>query len=359
MNRYLRLLVLSAGLSFAAVWLWVAAAPMAYMDPEYPSWRAKQVMLERCDLGEVIILGDSRAAADIVPARLPMKATNLAVGGGSAIEAYVALSRVLACPALPRLVLLSLDPGHFVRPDLFWERSVRFGFLDRHDIETLRAVSLRTGDLSLYRGRGASLLPLRVRDLLESIRFPPYYFGALAHSLGVLRWQRNERTLAATLLSRGQYAFGTGEGSDGVAVEAHLSAFRPLPVLDAYFHRLLALLDLYGIETRFVSLPVNEATWSRLDPSVMQAYRAYLAGYAARHASLRIEDGLPAHWPDRFFGDQFCHLNPDGAERYSALLAQRLQAAPPSTQNEAQKGWLSGTGRDASARVVPISKRGS
>ncbi|MFO1027097.1 MAG: hypothetical protein U1E70_18130 [Acetobacteraceae bacterium] len=332
---------------------------MAYMDPEYPSWRAKQIMLARCDLGEVIILGDSRAAADIIPANLPMTATNLAVGGGTAIEAYVVLSRALSCPTPPRLVLLSLDPGHFVRPDLFWERSVRFGLVDRHDIAALRAVSLRTGDLSVYRGRGMTMLPLQVRDLLEDLRFPPYYFAALARSLGILRWSRNERALAATLLSRGHYGFGADAGSDGVAMEGHLSTFRPLPVLDAYFHRLLALLDLYGIETRFLTMPVNEATWSRLDPSVMRAYKAYLAGYAARYALFRIDDNLPSHWPDRFFGDQFCHLNPEGAKLYSALLAQRLQAAPPSTQNEAQNGWLSETGRDASVKLVPISKRGS
>jgi hypothetical protein len=39
--------------------------------------------------------------------------------------------------------------------------------------------------------------------------------------------------------------------------------------------------------------------------------------------------------------------------------AQRLQDAPPSTQNEAQKGWFRATGPDASAKLLPISKRGS
>lgn len=54
---YLRLLLLSATVSFGLVWAWVAAAPMAFMEPEYASWRAKQVMLDRCDLGDAIILG--------------------------------------------------------------------------------------------------------------------------------------------------------------------------------------------------------------------------------------------------------------------------------------------------------------
>jgi hypothetical protein len=57
--------------------------PLAFLDPEYPSWRAKQIMLADCDLGEIMILGDSRAASGMMPARWPVPATNLAVGAGN------------------------------------------------------------------------------------------------------------------------------------------------------------------------------------------------------------------------------------------------------------------------------------
>ena len=63
--------------------------PLAYLDPEYPSWLAKRQMLGQCDLGDVLVVGDSRAAVNIVPALLDVKTTNLAVGGGQAIEAGV------------------------------------------------------------------------------------------------------------------------------------------------------------------------------------------------------------------------------------------------------------------------------
>jgi hypothetical protein len=332
---------------------------MAFMDPEYPSWQAKQVLLDRCDLGDAIILGDSRAAADIIPTRLPIKATNLAVGGGESIEAYTALRRALACPRPPRLVMVSLDPGHFARPDLFWERSVRFGFINAADIADLRTTSLRTGDLSVYAGHHPDQLPLAARDILERLRFPPFYFASLIHSAGFLRWTRNERTLNTTIASRGQYTFGTGDGSDAVAFDGHLTAFHPLPVLDNYFDRMLSLLDARGIETRFIAMPVNDETWTQIRPDVRNGFTAYLADYERRYRTFHVVGELTPHWPDRYFGDQFCHLNPAGAERFSALLAQRLQDAPPRTQNEAQNGWFSDTGRDASAKLVPISKHGS
>ncbi|MFL5281014.1 MAG: hypothetical protein ACJ8AW_08430 [Rhodopila sp.] len=356
---YLRLFALSAIVSFGLAWAWVIMMPMAFMDPEYPSWRAKQLMLKQCDLGDAIILGDSRAAVDIVPKRLPMRATNLAVGGGKAIEAYAALTRVLACPVLPKLAILSFDPSHFTSPDLFWERSVRFGFLSASDVNALRDASRRIGDMSVYETRHTDGLPSVLRDRLYLLSFPSYYAASLIHGGFVMRWPGNKVRLNEALAARGQYYFGTDAGSDVVAVEGSMAAFRPLPILDLYFDRLLALLEAHGIPSLFVAMPINDSTWQQVRPAMRDQFAAYLAGYERRYPLFRLAGDLMPHWPDRFFGDPFCHLNPEGAERFSALLAQRLQDAPPSTQNEAQKGWLSDTGRDASARVVPISKRGS
>jgi hypothetical protein len=315
-------------------------------------------MLDRCDLGDAIILGDSRAAADILPARLPFPVTNLAVGGGEPIEALAVLVRALRCPAPPKLVILSFDPGHFTRPDLFWERSVRFGMLALSDIGALAVESRASGDMSVYAAH-AEGLPLRLRDWLYEHRFPPYYFASLAHGGAFLRWWRNQHVMAKTLAERGHYYFGTAPGSDAVALDGHLDAFRPAPVLDRYFDRILLLLEEKGIEARFIAMPVNEATWDQERPVMRDGFALYLAGYASRYPRFHVDTDPPPHWPNRLFGDRFCHLNPEGAERFSAELAQRLQDAPPSTQNDAQNGWFKATGPDASFKVAPISKRGS
>ncbi|HYZ21562.1 MAG TPA: hypothetical protein VE690_05330, partial [Rhodopila sp.] len=157
----------------------------------------------------------------------------------------------------------------------------------------------------------------------------------------------------------GQYYFGMQSGSDTVAAEGHLAAFQPLPILDDGFNRLLSLLDSLGIDTVFLAMPVNDATWNAEPQAVRERFRAYLASYERRYTRFHVITDTPAHWPNRYFGDQFCHLNPEGAERFSTLLAQRLQAAPPSTQKDAQNGWFSATDAEASRSVAPISKRGS
>jgi hypothetical protein len=202
-------------------------------------------------------------------------------------------------------------------------------------------------------------MPAIIRDWIYQIRFPPLYFSSLAHGVGVFRWARNQKILATTLAARGHYYFGTEAGSDTVAVDGHLASFAPLPILDFYFDKLVAELDRRAIEIRFIAMPVNQATWNEVRPEVRGQFAAYLAAYERRYTHFRVASDIMPHWPDRFFGDMFCHLNPEGAERFTADLAQRLQEAPPRTQNEAQKGWLSEIGSDASAKVAPISKRGS
>ena len=81
-RRYLATFGAAGALAFALTWIWVATMPLAFLNVEYPAWLAKERMLADCDLGSVLVVGDSRAAVDIAPAMLPVRTTNLAVGGG-------------------------------------------------------------------------------------------------------------------------------------------------------------------------------------------------------------------------------------------------------------------------------------
>jgi len=322
---YLLLLAASAGTCFALAWLWVAAAPMAYMDPEYPVWRAKLAMLRQCDLGQVLIVGDSRAAVDVIPLLLPVPVTNLAVGGGMPIETYIAVRRALSCPVPPRRIVISLDAAHFVLPDLFWERSVGYGFVGSSDLAALRRVARETGDESLATPKRPDGLPFWLRARLYAWRFPSLYFASLAKGGVFLRLWRNRATLAQTLAARGQYFFGRDAGSSAVASEGHMTAFSPLPVLDRYFDRTLALLAARGIPADFVAMPMNEATAHAVSPDVRAAFAAYLARYAARYPNFHVIGPPMPAWPDRYFGDEFSHLNPPGAALFSREFAGCLE----------------------------------
>ena len=70
-----------------------------------------------------------------------MPALNLALGGGTAMEAYYVLVRYLEQHPPPKTVLLSLSPYHF-QESLFWERLTRYHFLrfreQREALDALR-----------------------------------------------------------------------------------------------------------------------------------------------------------------------------------------------------------------------------
>jgi hypothetical protein len=332
---YLLLQAAVAAMCFGLVWLWVAAAPMAYLDPEYPVWRAKLGMLRRCDLGQVLVVGDSRAAVDVIPALLPAPVTNLAVGGGMPVETYIAVKRALACPLPPQRVVISLDAAHFVLPDLFWERSVSYGFVTPSDLAMLRRVARETGDASLTVPKRPDGLPFWLRARLYAWRFPSLHFASLAKGGIFLRLWRNRAILAQTLAARGQYFFGRDAGSAVVASEGNMTAFAPLPVLDRYFDLTLSLLAARGIPVDFVAMPMNEATAHAVRPEVRAAYAAYLARYAARYPDFHVIGPPMPAWPDRYFGDEFSHLNPDGAALFSTDFAACMRELLASTRKGA------------------------
>ena len=327
-RAYLLVAALTAACVFAIVWAWVALMPLAFSDPEYATWAAKEELLARCDVGEVLVVGDSRAAAGIVPALMSRRTTNLALGGGKPIEALSMVRRALACPNPPRRVVISLNPAQFTRSDLFWERTVRFGLLSGREIAELERVSRETGDWSIYEDSHGDGLTGRVRAALYEIRFPSLYFGSLAKGGVFLRLRENRRALAQGLLSRGQYFFGTEPGCDAVAIEGHLTAFQPLPVLDRYFDRLLALLAARHVRAEFVAIPVNQETWRATQPAMRSAFVDYLQAYEAKYPNFRVVGPTLLPWPDRFFGDPFSHLNPAGARLLSARLAACLDGPP-------------------------------
>ena len=203
---------------------------------------------------------------------------------------------------------------------------MRFGYVSLRDIQELHQVSQSIGGPSFEQPKRSDGLPATWRGPLYAIRFPPLYFDSLAKAGVCLRWWRNQSSLQQVLASRGQYFFGTDGGSSIVAAEGHLKSFRPLPVLDYYFDRMLALLERHGIAADFVAMPMNEATATSVDPSIRTEFADYLAGYQARYPGFHVVGDVMPHWPDRYFGDGFSHLNPDGAARWSAEFAAWLSA---------------------------------
>ena len=101
----------------AAAWLYTSLMPMRFLESGYPIWVAKQAMLQHCDFGSILVLGDLRAELAIVPAQLPSPAANVTFGGTTPDETYFFAREALSCPHPPQLVIYSHSMQAYLHPN--------------------------------------------------------------------------------------------------------------------------------------------------------------------------------------------------------------------------------------------------
>lgn len=331
--RYVRLLLAVAATALLLVWLYVVYLPMAFLDDEYPRWTAKLAMLDNCDLGDVLIIGDSRAAVGIAPRQIGTPVTNLALAGSSSIEAYTVIERMLRCPRLPRRVILSLSPIQLRQVGTFWDKSVRYRLLGLPELRTLLDVSKKLQDYTAFTLNDRDGLPPFLKVLIHGVRFPSLYFNSLVQNGVFLRFRRNEDILRAVTAARGQYFFlnVSYDRSSALTPEAGMSGVAPPPVLNAYMDRLLDLLELKGIPVDFLAMPINANTGWHVGSAFRVELDAYLRKLEQRHPHFRVLGTTLPSWPDAYFNDPLAHFNAQGTQAFSARLAACLDSAKAST----------------------------
>ena len=323
------LLLAVATAALSLVWVYVVNLPMAFLDDEYPRWAAKRALLGSCDTGDVLILGDSRAAVAIAPRQIATRVTNLALAGSSSIEAYTVAERALRCPRLPRRVILSLSPIQLTGAGTLWDKSVRYRLLGWPELKTLLDVSHQAGDYSAFSFEDRDGLPPFLKALVHGIRFPSLYFNSLVQNGVILRLKSNEAILRDVTAARGQYFFlpQPFDPSRAFTPEVAMSRIAPPPVLDAYMGRLLDLLEHKGIQVDFVAMPINASSGGRIGSTVRGDLDRYLRALEQRYPNFHVlGDTLPS-WPDPYFNDTLAHFNTHGTEVFSNRLAACLDAA--------------------------------
>jgi hypothetical protein len=321
---FLTWFLVAFAIAFGLVWVYVAVLPMAFLSRDYPLWIAKRTMLDECRLGSVAVFGDSRTLAATVPDAMPVPVTNFAMSGTSPIETYFAVRRALRCPTPPKLVVIAHGALKFASDSDYWNFSARTGFLDYSDMRAVDADAARLGDGEIGALRRGDQLSPGLRGALFAIRFPAFYFDSLVNSFVMARWQHNLTAMHEALLSSGHALFGTAPGSSEVAGDGLATAYATSPLIDLYFSRTVRLLAQRGVPVVVLSMPVNQATYVRMQPAVRQAFTAYLLEKAREFPNLRVVGPTAPCWPDRFFGDAW-HFNADGAAEFSAVLGVWLR----------------------------------
>ncbi len=250
-------------------------------------------------------------------------AVNGALSGVSPIETYEEVTRALACPTPPRLVVIAHSPLKYESDGEFWTFGAKMGLFSLGELRQVLATASRLGETGVFSGPARMTASMAAR--LYAWRFPGFYFDSLVHGGIAARWLHNRRAEAAALASSGQALFGRADGSAGLANEAGVDGFAASPTVDAYFDLTLEALRRRGVPVVLMTMPVNRATFERSTPSMRAQFDAYRSGKARRFAGVTVLGPALPCWPDSAFGDAW-HFNASGAASFSRALAPALRA---------------------------------
>lgn len=313
--RYLAICGISLVGVLALTWVYVALAPMAFMESGYATWAAKSTMLRECRLGQVAFFGDSRLEAGVIPAALPVPASNFGLAAGTAVEANSAIRRALACPDLPRQAVIALVPEHFgPLSKFFWALSVRYGFLSPGEVWQAETIAARVGDRQSFATVTPDGLGGRVRDWMYAVRFPSLSFASLVQGRVFARYGSNMARYEAILKARGWANYA---GGDRVTSE-HPDVFIATGLQTAEFEGAIAALRARGVAVTLLTMPFAQ-THAETD-QMFAAYFAYLEDVARRFPGVELVSDRVPIWPDRLFADG-AHLDAAGAALFSERLA--------------------------------------
>jgi hypothetical protein len=336
--------------TWALVWTYIAAFPMAYEGRDYPLALAKKDLIAECRSNEVAVFGDSRAVAGVLPTVMNIPVENLAYSGSTPIETYFLVRRMLRCPHLPRLVVIATSAAGYSKDVSFWTSFAALGILSSTDILSVVSHARALGDDELWHAKRTSAVPFALLPTLYPIHFPPLYFGPLLGGYVAARWRYNERSYREAILTFGHSSYGTANGADAVSGEDKMTNWRVSPLVNLYLERTLTLLAARHVPVVILTMPINASTCKQLPPVIPGRFARYLKKVAAKNPDVVLADPTIPCWPDRYYGDAW-HFNMSGTLAYSHQF-QNFLAAVLHDNEDASMSHLQREAHDKAAALA-------
>lgn len=305
-------------LPFIAVIAFTFVFSMAYMDNEYPKRAYTRDVICGDISYDTVILGDSRAVADILPAELN-GAVSLANGGATAIENYYYLKDYIKNHGAPKKCIIAFAPFHYDNIDNFWNRTVYFNDLTVWEMREVRKLAKNIGGTSVVSTGGDTA------DIISNrSRLPHVYMPALINSHFIGRYSDNKRLYSQIEEDLGHQLYGTEDGSSDLNYEVNytsVSETSDAKLIGEYLLKLMDLCDEYEIETYVISLPMNESSYRKLNESYVLSLSMFLRSLGDLYPSAIVETEQ-IMYEDALFGDS-SHLNEKGAGIFTEELKSR------------------------------------
>ncbi|MFO1402736.1 MAG: hypothetical protein U1F30_16235 [Steroidobacteraceae bacterium] len=315
----------------------LAIAALAAMAPkpligggEYERQRVVFDFVERVQPGQHldVILGDSRSECCLSAAEMGF--VNLSLAGGSPVEGYYLLRRLIERGAHIDRLIISFGAFHVFSQDTYYSRSRYYGLIPDEFIGEVhrRIIELDDAEYRKYGWKALETIDASMPFLPERAKF------AIVNTLSI------DSTLEATIrgLRRGLRDAGRREIADPrfklheVATAGFVNAApaspeseKPdarSPVNEYYLARLAELARSHRIALHYLAMPMNAGV--RQPP---EAYFQRFAGIVERSGFAGCFSGV-RFWPNALYWDA-AHLNETGAARLNQELATGVRYCQP------------------------------
>lgn len=299
-----------------AVYVAFARFPMYFYDGEYAMFKQQgDYVNNNTEYNRIVISGDSKIKAGIIPNVISDDMYNIALGGITPIENYYYLKEYFENHGTPETVILSYGAHHFKVIETFWSRSVYFHRIDNSDLEELIKTSYEYDDAKEITDNSEKLsLQYRFYSVSK-------YGKALLNSLGKDRIEINDDMYRYVQSNRGRGYFGTMESCDSLGYEATFDSFKPLKIIDYYFRKTIDMCLDKGVNVIVETLPLNEATYNACSNSFLDDYNNYMNEIQKDYPNITVNSSM-WYLDNGLFGDS-AHLNQRGAEEYSKYIKEK------------------------------------
>lgn len=286
----------------------------SYMNVEYPMWRhVKNIIHTKSNNQlDLISLGDSRLKAGLKPNLMNNKSLNLAIGGGTSYEAYYILKTYLKNNPAPKQLLLSFAPFHMQGMDVFWNRTVKFDFIDYFYFRDLVNTSKNFKDNSLKK------VIFRHNYIFYKLNVNNYI---LDFKRAKRQKKKNIKVMDYVKKNNGNHFFGTAEETLSNNGSKRYSNFNYSKVLDFYLNETIKLAQNAGIHVMYYTMPYNQASCDELQPTFKLEYDNYLKDLSKNTGITLLNNGINCK-PNSYFGDS-SHLY-RGADAVSKDIINRI-----------------------------------
>lgn len=297
-NRYIYLSIAMFMVMFSSAWVLAINARQYFTLSHAGIYAAKFEMLRKCDIGKIIVLGDSRAGSAYDPAVLGNSVRNFAFTGHSPIEGYYFAKKLLACPNKPDAVILAYSPKELSELQWFWSVGAQSGILDLAALNEISDKARELGDHEIYKQQFGAELPPRVKNWTYIHHLPVYDFPtlmAVKYKLNGQIYNQNAVLYQQLLTDNGYIIFPmVNPCVKGLAPESGPTRLETNKVIDYYYRKLVDLLEEQHIRTIIAPIPYSEKSAAAVTPEFkvdLNRYQRSVAGgkkYVSFHGELFI-----------------------------------------------------------------------